>query len=146
MTPKELSQENDRLKQELAKKDEQIAGLTKRVEELDKQKPASKSRQQALAALELLKAGPVSQAQLKTLNEKYPSDPIFYVRSILKLDVKTVRVPGKGSCYMLPEHFKVYADGLAREKAAQEASKQEVKEELTPPPKASTRTQAAAHV
>jgi hypothetical protein len=86
-----LSQENDRLKQELAKKDEQIAGLTKRVEELDKQKPASKSRQQALQALELLNAGPVSQAQLKALNDKYPSDPIYYVRSILKLDVKTVR-------------------------------------------------------
>ena len=146
MTPKELSQENDRLKQELAKKDEQIAGLTKRVSELEKARPASKSRQQALAALELLKQGPVSQAQLKTLNEKYPSDPIFYVRSILKLDVKTVRVPGKGTCYMLPEMFKTYSEGVQKEKAAAEASKQEIKEELTPPPKASTGTQAAAAV
>ena len=54
---------------------EQIAGLTKRVQELEKARPASKSRQQAEAALAMLKAGPVNQGQLKTLNEKYPSDP-----------------------------------------------------------------------
>ena len=33
---------------------------------------------------------------------------------------------------MLPEQFAIYSEGLAKEKAAQEASKQEAKEELTP--------------
>ena len=60
---------------------------------------------------------------------------------MLKLeDVKTVRIAGKGTCYMLPEQFAIYSEGLAKEKAAQEASKQEAKEELTPT------TQAASPV
>ena len=33
---------------------------------------------------------------------------------------------------MLPEQFAIYSEGLAKEKAAQEASNQEAKEELIP--------------
>ena len=137
MTPKEEKEKIANLEKELAKVIEQRDGLAKRVAELESAKPASKSRQQALAALEMLKAGPVSQAQLKTLNDKYPSDPIYYVRSLLKLDVKTVRTAA-GSVYMLPDQFATYTEGLAKQKAAEKASKEEIKEELP-------QTQAASH-
>ncbi|HWX94635.1 MAG TPA: hypothetical protein VNY29_18550 [Terriglobales bacterium] len=41
-------------------------------------------------------------AQFKTLNDKYPNDVAYYIRTILKIDVKTVRTAA-GSVYMLPE-------------------------------------------
>jgi cell division septum initiation protein DivIVA len=50
----QLEKENSLLK-------EQVNGLTKRVKELEATKAPSKSKQQALQALEMLKAGPVTQ-------------------------------------------------------------------------------------
>jgi hypothetical protein len=117
----QLEKENSLLK-------EQVNGLTKRVKELEATKAPSKSKQQALQALEMLKAGPVTQAQLKGLNDKYPSDPVYYVRTQLKVNVHTVRTAA-GTVYMTDEIFKTYSEGLAKEKAAAEAAKAEVKAE-----------------
>lgn len=117
----QLEKENSLLK-------EQVNGLTKRVKELEAAKAPSKSKQQALQALEMLKAGPVSQAQLKALNPKYPSDPVYYVRTQLKVNVHTVRTAA-GTVYMTDEIFKTYQEGLAKEKAAADAAKAEVKAE-----------------
>src|SRR5215472_9006165 len=75
---------------------------------------SSKSREQAMAALEMLKAGPVTAAQLKTLNEKYPSDPIYYVRTLLQQEVKTARIGGQ-TCYLLPEAFAIWQQGQKKE-------------------------------
>ena len=117
----QLERENSLLK-------EQVNGLTKRVKELEATKAPSKSKQQALQALEMLKAGPVTQAQLKGLNDKYPSDPVYYVRTQLKVNVHTVRTAA-GTVYMTDEIFKTYTDGLAAEKARADAAKAEVKAE-----------------
>lgn len=62
----------------------------------------SKSRQQAEKALELLKAGTVTLEQLKSINEKYPSDPIYFVRTILKVSVITHKAKGQATTYSLP--------------------------------------------
>jgi len=133
------------LKKDLAAKDEQIQGLLKKLkdqEALGVGKGKSKSRIQAEGALELLKQGPVTVAQLKTLNEKYPADCIYYARTILKVDVKTVRT-ASGSLYMLPEHFVTYQAGLAREKEAGKDAKEEI--QATPiPHSAQTRTTGTA--
>jgi FtsZ-binding cell division protein ZapB len=109
----QLEQENQQLK-------DQVSGLQKRLEELKEQKKQdkpSKSRLQAEAALALLKQGPVTKAQLVELNAKYPSDPIYYVRTLLHLDVKSVKTKD-GSVYMLPEHHAVYVEGVRREEEA----------------------------
>jgi hypothetical protein len=129
MKPHEVAQENEQLKKENAKLQEQLAGLTKRIGELEQQKPASKSRQMAVATLHLLEQGPVGIDALAKINPKYPSDAIYYVRNILKRDVKLVRKAG-GNVYMLPEHFAVYTEGLKKDKAAAEASAKEAKEEI----------------
>ena len=100
MTPKEKQDKEQQLERENALLKEQVAGLTKRVKELEAAKPASKSRQQAEAALKMLESGPVTQAQLKTLNNKYPSDCVYYVRNLLKIDVKRVKTAA-GTTYML---------------------------------------------
>ena len=127
------SEEIAQLKKELAQKDEQIQGLLNKLKEQDERgisKP-SKSRLQAEAALALLQKGPVTVEQLKALNSKYPSDAVYYVRTVLKQDVKTVRTAA-GSVYMLPQHHQVYMDGLAKEKAAREVAAKEAKEEVSP--------------
>ena len=129
MTPKQEQERIAQLEKELAKKDEQISGLTKRVAELEAVKPASKSRMQAVAALGMLKEGPVSVEQLVKLNPKYPSDAVYYVRTLLHQDVKLVRRP-EGNVYMLPEQFATYQAGIAKEKASKEASEQEAKETI----------------
>ena len=120
----QLEKENSLLK-------EQVNGLTKRIKELEATKAPSKSKQQALQALEMLKAGPVTQAQLKGLNPKYPSDPIYYVRTQLKVNVHTVRTAA-GTVYMTDEVFKTYSEGLAKEKAAAEAAKAAAAKEAVP--------------
>jgi len=51
-----------RLEKEKAALQEQVNGLLKRVNELEAQKPKSKSRQQAEEGLKMLQAGPVSLA------------------------------------------------------------------------------------
>ena len=78
-----------------------------------------------------LKAGPVTQAQLKGLNERYPSDPVYYVRTQLKVNVHTVRTVA-GTVYMTDEIFKTYSEGLAKEKAAADAAKAAAKAEASP--------------
>lgn len=40
----------------------------------------SKSKVQAEQAMALLKAGPVTTEQLREVNPRYPSDPIYFVR------------------------------------------------------------------
>jgi hypothetical protein len=133
MTPKEKEKDEKiaNLEKELQKVSEQRDGLLKRVQELEAEKPASKSKQQALQALEMLKAGPVTQAMLKGLNAKYPSDPVYYVRTQLKVNVHTVRTAA-GTVYMTDEIFKTYQEGLAKEKAAADAAKAAAKAEATP--------------
>ena len=131
----QLERENALLK-------EQVEGLKKRVVELEGAKKPSKSREQAEKTLEMLKAGPVTVAQLKTLNDKYPSDCIYYVRNILKIDVKTVRTT-VGSVYMLPEQHAIYLEGQRREKLAAEAAAKDAKEEI--PAASAQRTEAGAH-
>jgi hypothetical protein len=39
----------------------------------------------------MLKAGPVTKEQFAKLNSKYPSDVVYYIKTMLKIDVKTVR-------------------------------------------------------
>jgi hypothetical protein len=119
------------LEKEKAELQQQVNGLTKRVKELEATKAPSKSKQQALQALEMLKAGPVTQAQLKGLNPKYPSDPVYYVRTQLKVNVHTVRTAA-GTVYMTDEIFKTYSEGLAKEKAAADAAKAAAKADVTP--------------
>ena len=114
----QLEKENSQLKAE-------VAALQKRLAELETAKPKSKSRQQAEQGLEMLKAGPVTKEQFAKLN---PSDIPYYIKTMLKIDVKTVRT-ASGSVYMLPEQFQKYQEGLAAEKAKQEAAKAEVKAE-----------------
>jgi predicted nucleic acid-binding Zn-ribbon protein len=80
MKPQEIQAENDRLKKENKenkKLQEQVQGLTKRIGELEQQKPASESRMQANAVLHLLEQGPVTMDQLAKINAKYPSDVIY---------------------------------------------------------------------
>jgi hypothetical protein len=133
-SPKELAAENEALKKELAKLTEQNTGLLKRLEEMQKSKPASKSRQQAEQGLEMLKAGPVTKEQFATLNPKYPSDVAYYIKNTLKIDVKTVRT-ASGTVYMLPEQYQKYQEGLAAEKAKQQAAKADVKAEAKESPR-----------
>lgn len=115
MTPKEreLEKENAKLK-------EQIAGLQRRVQELESQKPASKSRQQAEEGLKMLQDGPVSKEQLAALNPKYPSDVVYYIRNILKQPV--IRYKG---AYMLPQHYEI----LKAKEDAEQASTPVVSQE-----------------
>jgi hypothetical protein len=142
MTPKQEQELIAQLKKELEKKDEQIAGLTKRINELESARPASKSRQQAIAALHMLEEGPLTMDKLITLNKKYPSDPIYYVRTLLQKDVKRVKINGQ-SVYMLPAMYETWLEGQKKEKEAAEASKNEVKESI--PPKAAAGTTTAVH-
>ena len=95
------------LEREKAALQEQVDGLKKRVAELEAAKPKSRSREQAEQGLEMLKKGPVAMAQFATLNPKYPGDVAYYIRNVMKIDVKTVRTAG-GTLYMLPEQFATY--------------------------------------
>ena len=124
----ELEKENASLK-------EQVAGMQKKLAEnaaLGIGRGKSKSKLMAEEALKLLQeagSNGVPLAEFAKLNPKYPSDVAFYLRSILKVDLKTVRKMEGGTRYMLPEHFQAYQAGLAQDKAKQEAAKAEVKAE-----------------
>lgn len=113
------------LKKQINTLEEQNKGLVKRIAELEAAKPKSRSRQQAEEGLKMLQEGPVALAQFARLNEKYPADVPYNVRTLLKLDVKTVRTSG-GTLYMLPEHFMTYQAGLAKEKEAGKEAKEEI--------------------
>jgi hypothetical protein len=137
MTPKETKDREQliQLEKENALLKEQVAGLKKRIGELEQAKPASKSRMQATELMHMLAEGPVPVDKLVKLNPKYPSDAVYYARTLLKADIKLVRRGGGlPNVYMLAKDFQTYSEGLKKEKAAQEASKQEAKEELTPAP------------
>jgi hypothetical protein len=97
---------------ELLQLNEQLTARVKELEaelELSKQAVAapaptpSKSKTQAEQALALLKAGPATTAQMKEINPKYPSDPIYFVRSILKQKVVTHRSKDGNTTYSLPD-------------------------------------------
>jgi hypothetical protein len=131
MTPKETKDKEQvtQLEKENALLKEQVAGLTKRITELESQKPASKSRMQATAVLHLLEQGPVGMDALVKINQKYPSDCIYYCRTLLHQDIKLVRRPG-GNVYMLGRDFATFMEGVQKEKVAKEASEKEAKEAL----------------
>jgi hypothetical protein len=126
------------LEKEKAELQERVNGLTKRVKELEAAKPKSKSRQQAEQGLEMLKVGPVTKEQFAKLNPKYPSDVAYYIKNILKIDLKTVRTEN-GTVYMTPEHHAVYLERLKKEaeqkKAAADAAKAEVTAEAKEAPR-----------
>lgn len=113
------------LEKEKAELLEKVEGLKKRVAELEAAKPKSKSRAQADEGLKMLQEGPVALAQFATLNQKYPADVPYNVRTLLKVDVKTVRTAA-GTLYMLPEHFETYQAGLAKDKEAGKEAKEEI--------------------
>ena len=113
------------LEKEIEQLTEQNKGLVKRVQELEAAKPKSKSRAQADEGLKMLQEGPVALAQFATLNAKYPADVPYNVRTLLKVDVKTVRTAA-GTLYMLPEHFATYQAGLAKDKEAGKEAKEEI--------------------
>ena len=60
----------------------------------------SKSREQAQKVIDLLIVGPVTREQLLKINPKYPSDPIYYAKSLFNLDIKRVK-DKDGSTYVL---------------------------------------------
>lgn len=113
----QLEKENQQLR-------EQISGLTKRLEEMKqvtKEQKPSQSRVQAEAAYALLQSGPVTKEMLSKINQKYPSDAIYYVRTILKQEVKTVKTKA-GSVYMLPAIFDTYMEGVRRDEELAKAA------------------------
>ena len=88
----ELEQENEALKK-------QVAELTAKSAKAPK---ASKGKQQAEALLALFKEkGEVSKEDLVKINEKYPSDAIYHARTILGLQIVTVKEKGKPPIYRL---------------------------------------------
>lgn len=139
-SPKELAAENAKLK-------EQVAGLQKRIAELEAQQVSaapSKSRQQAEAVKKVLdEKGVITKAELMQLNQKYPSDAIYYARSLLKVDVKRAH-----GAYWTPAALRTYEEGLKKEQQAK-AKTQKVAEVQTPaaaqvvPPKEAVRQAAA---
>lgn len=127
------SEQIQQLEKEKAALQEQVNGLLKRIQELEAAKPKSKSRAQAEEGLKMLLEGPVSLAQFTTLNPKYPGDVAYYIRNILKVDLKTIRTTG-GTLYMLPDQHASYLESQARQKAQEKASKEEAKEEIQAAP------------
>jgi len=124
------------LEKQLALEMEKNAGLVKALQEakaLGTGRGKSKSRLQAEQALAMLEQGPVALAQFAQLNPKYPNDVAYYIRTILKVNVHTVRTKG-GSLYMLDKHFATYQEGQAKEKAAADAAKKEVTKDEAPVP------------
>ena len=137
---------NAELAKEIASQKEINTNLLKEIEQLKAAKAqaaqparASKSREQALAVAELLKAGPVTTSQLATLNPKYPSDPAYYYLTLLGGKLERAKVSGQ-SVYFTPEQYAVYTAGLAKEKEAKAA------EPAAEAPQAPAPTEAAATV
>jgi hypothetical protein len=138
MKDKELIAKLENEKQQLV---EQVNGLTRRVEELEGQKKPSKSRTIAEAGLELLRKGPASVDQFAKLNQKYPADVAYYIRTLLKQEVKTVRTQA-GTLYMLPEHFEEHQANLLKAKAVAAEAKEELQQ--APPSKSPEAVHATA--
>jgi cell division septum initiation protein DivIVA len=101
MNRKELEVENEQLTARVKELEEELERSKQAVAAPAPVQP-SKSKQQAEAALKLLQAGPVTTAQLKEINPKYPSDPIYWIRSILKMKVVTHRSKDGNTTYSLP--------------------------------------------
>jgi len=117
MSNSELKKQNEELAAKVAELEAQLKQATEQATVV----PVTKGRSQALAALELLKKGPVSVADLKALNEKYPSDPIYYVRTILKVEVKTNRAKDGKTTYCLVEATEPAGEQQPEQPAAEEA-------------------------
>lgn len=122
------------LEKELAAVIEQRDGLKHRVDELLAAKPVkvSKSRTMAEEGLKLVQAAGtkgVPLTEMAKLNPKYPSDVAYFIRTILNVDLRTVRKTAAGTVYMTPEHFTTYQAEQAAAKATAEAAKAEVKKE-----------------
>ena len=140
MKPKEQIAQLEKEKAELLEK---VEGLKRRVTELEAAKPKSKSRAQADEGLKMLQEGPVALAQFAALNPKYPADVPYNVRTLLKVDVKTVRTAA-GTLYMLPEHFATYQAGVAKDKEAGKEAKEEIQAATIPQSAQAGGTAAAA--
>jgi len=72
------------------------------------------------------------------INPKYPSDPIYYARSILKVDIERY-----GGSYWTPEALKTYKAGLEKEKTKKAAEAQPPAAAQVVPPKEAVRQAAA---
>ena len=139
----ELEKENPVLK-------EQNAGLLKRVQELEalkKEQKPSKSRIMAEESLKLLQAGPVTMEQLAKIKAKYPSDCVYYVKTILKINVERVKTDA-GNVYMLAADALRYQAEQAQKKLVAESQTAEsqakdAKEEVPPAPTQTSSTQYA---
>jgi hypothetical protein len=131
-----MMKEIDALRKENAVLKDQVSNLQKRIQELEASKKPSKSRQDAEAGLKMLQDGPVTTAQLATLNPKYPSDVIYNVRKLLGVAVHTVRTQS-GTLYMTEQHFTTYQ----AEKQQKSESVTEATEEVL---QAQTQTAAAS--
>lgn len=70
----------------------------------------SKGREQAEQVLALLKVRSVTTDDLKQINPRYPSDPIYYIRTFLKIEIQKKKVNGK-TVYFLPS-VEVQATGM----------------------------------
>ncbi len=128
MNRRDLEQQNEQLSAQVAELTAKLnAALTVAT------KPVSKGKAQAEAAYALLQAGPVTMEQLAGINQKYPNDPIYFVRTILKVEVKTVRAKGGKTTYSL-KGAEVVAPPAPEEK----------KEEVAPEAPAPTEQEAPA--
>jgi hypothetical protein len=104
MKPKELLAHNQELTtrvKELESQLELAEQTLARLHSTPRSEPG-KSQRQAEAALKLLQAGPVTVEQLKEINPKYPSDPIYFIRTVLKHPVVTHRDKNSVTTYSLP--------------------------------------------
>jgi hypothetical protein len=140
------------LEQQIAKKDEQIAGLTKALQEAKTIASVGKgkSHAQAAAGLKMLQEAGVNgctKEQFATLNPKYPSDVAYYIKNILKVNVNRVKTE-KGSVYMLNEALVTYTEQQAKAKAEKEASEKAAKAEMsvTPPAPAASAPEQSSTV
>lgn len=148
MSNRQLQAENE---QQAARIKELEAALQAKTDELAKAQAApvaavSKGRQQAQKAKELLEANAsVTLVQLAEINSKYPSDPIYYARTILGLNVKTSKVKGGKTTYSLVKETPAAApapSAPAPEAAQTEATPAPVIEAASEP--AATSVEAAA--
>lgn len=104
MNNRELKAENEQLTAQIADLQKQLADAAAALaaaQQTAASKPVSKGKQQAEAAYALLQKGPVTLADLKAINEKYPNDPIYFVRTILKHEITTNRQKGGKTTYSL---------------------------------------------
>jgi cell division septum initiation protein DivIVA len=100
---KEMLAHNERLTARVQELEAELEATRQSVQSAPAPGP-SKSQLQAEKAMELLKAGPVTLAQLKAINPRYPSDPIYFIRSVLKQEVITHKGKGsEGTTYSLPD-------------------------------------------